>query len=63
MVIYSHDLNLDEVLVIGTEIEYELGIPIDVVPLHELNPVLRLKIHRKGLVVIEKPGMYEYMFM
>jgi predicted nucleotidyltransferase len=61
--IYSHDLNLDKVLVIGAEIEYELGIPVDVAPLHELNPVLRLKILRKGLVVIEKPGMYEYMFM
>jgi len=61
--IYSHDLDLDKLLRIGAELEHILGVPVDVAPLDEVSPVLRLRILRGGIIVIEKPGVYEYMFM
>jgi len=33
---------------INSELELELGVPADIVPLEQLNPVFRLKILRKG---------------
>jgi predicted nucleotidyltransferase len=61
--IYSYAMDLDKLLRIGSELELELGIPVDIVPLDQLNPIFRLKILRKGLVVVEKPGVFEYFFM
>jgi predicted nucleotidyltransferase len=61
--IYSYAMDIDKLLRIGSELELELGIPVDIVPLDQLNPIFRLKILRKGLVVVEKPGVFEYFFM
>jgi predicted nucleotidyltransferase len=61
--IYSYAMDLDKLLKINSELELELGIPIDIVPLDQLNPIFRLKILRKGLVIVEKPGVFEYFFM
>jgi len=61
--IYSHAVDIDELLRINSELELELGIPVDIVPLEQLNPVFRLKILRKGLVIVERPGIFEYLFM
>uniref|UniRef100_A0A7J2U415 Nucleotidyltransferase domain-containing protein n=1 Tax=Ignisphaera aggregans TaxID=334771 RepID=A0A7J2U415_9CREN len=61
--IYSYAMDLDKFLKINSELELELGIPVDIVPLDQLNPIFRLKILRKGLVVVEKPGVFEYFFM
>jgi len=61
--IYSYAMDLDKLLKINSELELELGIPVDIVPLDQLNPIFRLKILRKGLVVVEKPGVFEYFFM
>lgn len=46
--IYSHAVDIDELLRINSELELELGVPADIVPLEQLNPVFRLKILRKG---------------
>jgi hypothetical protein len=56
-------MDLDKLLKINSELELELGIPVDIVPLDQLNPIFRLKILRKGLVIVEKPGVFEYFFM
>jgi predicted nucleotidyltransferase len=61
--IYSHAMDIDKLLKISSELELDLGMPVDIVPLDQLNPIFRLKILRKGLVVIEKPGIFEYLFM
>ena len=61
--IYSYAMDIDKLLKINSELELELGIPVDIVPLEQLNPVFRLKILRKGLVIVEKPGIFEYFFM
>jgi predicted nucleotidyltransferase len=61
--IYSYAMDLDKLLKINSELELELGIPVDIVPLDQLNPIFRLKILRKGLVIVEKPGVFEYFFM
>jgi predicted nucleotidyltransferase len=61
--IYSYAMDIDELLKIGSKLELDLSMPVDIVPLDQLNPIFRLKILRKGLVVIEKPGIFEYLFM
>jgi predicted nucleotidyltransferase len=61
--IYSHAMDIDKLLKINSELELELGIPVDIVPLEQLNPTFRLKTLGRGLVIVEKPGIYEYIFM
>jgi len=50
----DYAMDLDKLLKINFELELELGILVDIVPLDQLNLIFRLKILRKGLVV-EKP--------
>jgi len=58
--ICSVDENLDYMAKLGARLELELGIPVDVVPLRELDPWFRWKVLTKGIVVVEKrPGLYE----
>jgi predicted nucleotidyltransferase len=61
--IYSYAMDIDKLLKINSELELELGIPVDIVPLEQLNPAFRLKTLGRGLVIVEKPGIYEYIFM
>ena len=58
----DYAMDLDKLLKINFELELELGILVDIVPLDQLNLIFRLKILRKGLVV-EKPGVFECFFM
>ncbi len=45
---------------LGAKIEFELKIPVDVVPLSGIDPKFKWKILTKGLLIIEKkPGLYE----
>jgi len=61
--IYSEKLNLDELLKLGVELELGLGIPVDLAPLDNLPPKFRLNILRRGIIITEKPGIYEYLYM
>jgi predicted nucleotidyltransferase len=61
--IYSYAMDIDKLLKINSELELELGIPVDIVPLEQLNSIFRLEILRRGLVIVEKPGIFEYLFM
>ncbi len=58
--IYSLDESLEYLSRLGAKIEFELKIPVDVVPLSEIDPKFKWKILTKGLLIIEKkPGLYE----
>jgi len=59
--VYSEKLNLDELLKLGAELE--LGMPVDPVPLDQLPPKLRLEVLRRGMILVEKPGVYEHLYM
>jgi len=61
--VYSEGLDLDELLELGAELELELGMPVDVVPLDQLSPKFRLEVLKRGLVVVERPGVYEHLYM
>ena len=61
--IYSEKLNLDELLKLGVELELGLGISVDLAPLDNLPPKFRLNILRRGIIITEKPGIYEYLYM
>lgn len=61
--VYSEGLDLEDLLKLGAELELELGVPVDLVPLDQLSPEFRLEVLRKGLVVVEKPGAYEHLYM
>ena len=61
--VYSEGLDLDELLKLGVELELELGMPVDLVPLDQLPPKFRLEVLRRGLIVVEKPGVYEHLYM
>jgi len=45
-------LNLKELLKLGGELEAELRIPVDLVPLEELSPAFRFKILSEGIPVL-----------
>ncbi len=58
--IYSLDESLEYLSRLGAKIEFELKIPVDVVPLSEIDSKFKWKILTKGLLIIEKkPGLYE----
>lgn len=58
--VYSEDESLDYIAKLSAELELELGVPVDVVPLRELEPKFRWRVLTRGLVVVEKrAGLYE----
>jgi len=58
--VYSKDESLEFLAKLGAKLELELKIPVDVVPLRELEPRFRQRVLIKGIVVMEKqPGLYE----
>ena len=58
--VYILDESLDYLSRLGAKIEFELKIPVDVVPLSEIDPKFKWKILTKGLLIIEKkPGLYK----
>jgi len=61
--IYKPNLDLNDVLRLSIELEEKLGIPVDVIPITEVNPQFRIRILARGLIVLEKAGVYEYMLM
>ena len=61
--VYSENLDFDELLRLGVELELELGMPVDLAPLDQLSPKFRLEVLRRGLIVVERPGVYENLYM
>ena len=61
--LYSEELDFDKLLKLGAELELELGMPVDLVPLDQLPPKFRLEVLRRGLIVVERPGVYEQLYM
>jgi len=60
LAIYSRNESLNYLARLGARLELELEIPIDVVPLKDLEPRFRWKILRKGIIIVEKKsGLYE----
>ncbi len=58
--VYSLDTSLDYIAKLSAELELELGIPVDIVPITELDPYFKLSILTKGRVILEKvPDLYE----
>jgi len=61
--VYSKELKFDDLLKLRVELELELGMPIDLVPLDQLPPKFRLEVLRRGMIIIEKNGVYEHLYM
>ncbi len=58
--VYSLDTSLDYIAKLSAELELKLGIPVDIVPITELDPYFKLSILTRGKVILEKvPGLYE----
>lgn len=58
--VYVRDDGFDYLAKLSAKLELTLGIPVDVVPLLELDPLFRWKVLRKGTVIVERqPGLYE----
>lgn len=58
--VYSESESLDHMARLSAELELKLGVPVDLVPLRELEPRFRWKVLTKGVIVVEKrPGLYE----
>ncbi|WP_054842705.1 nucleotidyltransferase domain-containing protein [Vulcanisaeta distributa] len=58
--VYGKDLDLNRLLSLGVRLEEVLGIPVDVVPLMDINPEFRLSILERGLIILEDAdGLYE----
>jgi len=58
--VYSLDTSLDYIAKLGAKLELGLGIPVDIVPITELDPHSKRNILTKGRIIIEKaPGTYE----
>jgi len=58
--VYTLDTSLDYIAKLGAKLELALAIPVDVVPLSEIDPYFRLAVLTRGKVVLEKtPGLYE----
>ncbi len=54
------DYDLNYLTKLCSEIEDKINIPVDIVPLNELDPKFKLKILTKGLIIVEKfSGIYE----
>ena len=63
LAVYSAEKSLDYYLLLAARLEEALGTPVDVVPIEELEPRLRLKILTRGIIVVEEPGIYEYLLL
>jgi len=61
--VYSKKMTFQDLLRLGVDLELELGLPVDVVPLDQLPPRFRLNVLLRGIVLLEKPGIYEYLYM
>ena len=62
--IYGKNVELRDLLRISAELENELKIPVDVVPLSMLPPRFRHHILVKGEVIIDRrTGLYEALLM
>jgi len=62
--VYSLDESLEYLAKLASSLELEIGIPVDVIPLTQINPRFRWKILAKGIVVVEKkPGLYEALLL
>ncbi|GAB6947836.1 hypothetical protein JCM16161A_19660 [Vulcanisaeta sp. JCM 16161] len=58
--VYGKNLDLNELLSLGTRLEEVLGMPVDVVPLINVDPEFRLSIMEHGLIILEDvDGLYE----
>jgi len=58
--VYSLDASLDYIAKLGAKLELELGIPVDLEPITELDPYFKRNILTKGRVILEKvSGIYE----
>ena len=58
--VYSLDDSLRYLAELSMKLEEKIGVPIDIVPITELDPKFQLKILTKGMIIIEKqPGLYE----
>ncbi len=58
--VYATDTSLAYIARLGAELEARAGVPVDVVPLAELEPRFRWRVLARGLVLVEKvPGLYE----
>jgi len=58
--VYSLDTSLDYLAKLGAKLELELGIPVDIVPITELDPHSKHNILTRGKIIFEKtPGIYE----
>ena len=62
-VYFRDEVSMDEMIKLENKLEEALGIPVDIVPLDEVEPRFRLNILRKGVVIIEEPGVYEALLM
>ncbi len=47
-------LSFEELLDLSSKLELELGIPIDVVQLQDLDPTFRQKVLKRGLLLVSK---------
>jgi len=56
-------LSFDELLELGGRVELELGFPVDVVQLQDLNPAFRIKVLRHGCSVVMKDKRLSYFLV
>ena len=61
--VYSKKTTFQDLLRLGVDLELELGLPVDVAPLDQLPPRFRLNVLLRGVVLLEKPGLYERLYM
>jgi len=60
MAVYLKKYDLDYILSLGAKLEFELEIPIDIVPLNEIDANFKKYILTKGQIIVEKvPGLFE----
>ncbi len=58
--VYSLDSSLDYIASLSAKLELKLGIPVDVVPLTEIDTYFRYYVLIRGKIILEKvPGLYE----
>lgn len=58
--VYSLDSSLDYIASLSAKLELKLDIPVDVVPLTEIDAYFRYYVFTRGKIILEKvPGLYE----
>ncbi len=64
LAIYIPKYDLKTIFSIANKIEEEIGIPVDVIPIQEVDSKQKLHILRNGLILLEQvPGLYEALIM